>query len=579
MPGMGGSPIELTNPLVVALFRHSLLITSAFWILGVGLIILITALASRRVFAFNLSPRGLDEPRSRTYLRWMFGSLWLFAGALQFQPSMPLGLANDVVAPASNGVPAWLHAVVFTGIGIWNNHPVALAVATAWIQVGIGVALLVSNATVGRVAAALSVVWASMVWLVGNGAGGIFSTVNSILFGWPGASLFYVVAGVWLALDQRRFARHFARFTNRGLSVLLVGATVIQALPSRGFWRGGNDNALTRMSAYMTRTPQPHWLAWITVKGGVIAGTMGGGFNLLVIFWLLVCAVGLWFAGARGWRWPTRTLVIGCTIFWVLAQDAAIFGGLATDLNSLVPLAALAWCADPRERAATPRTGRLPHEMRSASGAVAAAFASAMILFSLGAVIAAAASPSENTFYLARNGSASQVRGVAPKFTLVDQSGASYTVGEHTGRFTLLTFLDPRCYTDCPLLADQLRVVRSSLAPDAKIDVVAVAADPYHETRSDVRRFIARHGLGSVRDFYFVTSPDRSAMKRIWAQYGISVTMRSTDRMSVHSDTVFIIDPSGQIRWVVPDDPLASWSGQRSAVAELMTLLHSAGLK
>src|SRR5450759_3482179 len=99
MPGMGGSPIELTNPLVVSIFRHALLLTAVLWILGLGLAVLLIAAATKRVFEYNLSSRGLSEPRTRTYLRWGFGALWLFAGVLQFQPSMPLGLANDVVAP------------------------------------------------------------------------------------------------------------------------------------------------------------------------------------------------------------------------------------------------------------------------------------------------------------------------------------------------------------------------------------------------------------------------------------------------------------------------------------------------
>ena len=92
----------------------------------------------RRVNTFNLSPGGLGEPRSRTYLRMAFGAIWLIDGILQFQASMPLAMANGIVAPAAAGTPSWLHALMFDGIGIWNNHPIALAVGTAWIQVGIG---------------------------------------------------------------------------------------------------------------------------------------------------------------------------------------------------------------------------------------------------------------------------------------------------------------------------------------------------------------------------------------------------------------------------------------------------------
>ncbi len=579
MPGMGGSPIQLTNPLVVAIFRHSLFVSSVAWILGLGLAVLLTSTVLRKVYAFNLSDAGLREPRSRTYLRWGFGALWLFDGVLQFQPSMPLGLANDVVAPAAIGSPSWLHALVFSGVGVWNSHPVAFAVGAAWIQVGIGLLLLVSNGAVGRLGAAASVGWASMIWLIGNGAGGIFSPTSSILFGWPGATIFYVAAGAWLVVGNARFTERFARDTTRALSVLLVIGTIVQCLPGREFWHGGNSNALTAMTSFMTKTPQPHWLAWLAQKGGTIAGTMGGGFNLVVVLWLLASAAGLWWSTYRPLRWPVWTLIAGCALMWLVAEDGAIFGGLATDFNSLVPLAILAWCAVPSDQASLPRERRLPKEMRSSTGAVAASFAAAAVVFSLCSMGWASLASAENTFFLAQNGPASQVSGPAASFTLVDQFGSSYRLGEHAGHYTLLTFLDPICWTDCPLMANQLRSVRSALSAGAPLDIVAVAANPYHESLADVRHFIERRGLGTMKDFYFVTDPNLKVVAKVWSTYGISVIMKRTDKMSIHSDFMFIIDPSGHLKWVIPDDPLSNWLGQRSAVSELLSLLHQSGVR
>jgi cytochrome oxidase Cu insertion factor (SCO1/SenC/PrrC family) len=575
---MGGSPIELTNPLVVSIFRHALFLTSMFWILGIGMVILLASLLSKRVFEFNLSERGLLEPRARTYLRWGFGGLWLVAGLLQFQPSMPLGLANDVVAPAAQGTPSWLHALMFSGIGIWNMHPVAMAAAVAWLQVGLGLLLLVSNGAVGRIAGAVAAGWATLIWFFANGAGGVFSATGSILFGWPGATLFYVVAGVWLAIDYDRFERSFARLTTRGVSVVLVIAAVLQSLPSRNFWHGGDSNALTTMSSFMVKTAQPHWLAWVVTKVGVAAGTMGGGFNLIVILWLLITGAGLWLSTDRHLRWPVWSLVIGAVVIWIVGEDLAIFGGLATDVNSMLPMAWLAWCAAP-DRAPAPITRRLPKEMRSSSGAVAASFAAAMVLVSLGSAFWSTLASAENTFYLAQNGPASSVTSPAPKFTLTDQYGATYSLGQHPGHYTLLAFLDPVCWTDCPLIANQMKTVRSLLAPNAKLDMVAIAANPAHESFADVRHFIAVRDLSSVKDFYYLTGADTITMRKIWASYGIGVQNVKNSRMTLHSDILFIIDPSGHFKWIVPDDPLANWSGQRSAVTELLALLHQSGIR
>jgi cytochrome oxidase Cu insertion factor (SCO1/SenC/PrrC family) len=578
MPGMGGAGYSNSNPLVANAFTHSVLVTCVLWIIGIAFGVMVFAVATRSVLRFNLSEAGLAEARNRSYLRMAFGAIWLFDGILQFQVSMPLGLANNVVQPALAGTPGWLHSLMLHGISIWNAHPIALADGTAWIQVGIGVLLLVSNAAVGRAAAAVSVGWAGLIWMIGNGAGGIFQPSSNILFGWPGATFFYVIAGTWLALSPSNFPERFSRVTLRLISVVLAVALVLQVLPSRQFWHGGNSNALTAMAQSMVKTPQPHWLATVVTKFGVVAGTLGGGFNLIVVFWLAASALGLWLAPVRRWRWPVWSVAVGAVIFWVGAQDASIFGGLATDLNSLIPLAVLTLCASPAlsDRPALAR--RLPAELRSSTGSVLASFATGMVVFSVISMSVATFASAENTLFLAQNGPASAVDTSAPGFTLSDQHGASYSLGEHAGYYTLVTFLDPVCYTDCPLLAGQMKQVGESFGPQAKLDLVAVAANPRHETMADVRSFVAKHSLGSVRNFHFVTG-SLGHLAKVWGNFGIQVESSPSSIMSVHSDAMFVISPQGRIKWIVPDDPISSSSGESSAVSELITLLQRAGLK
>lgn len=572
------NPIDLTSPSVVTLFKHSIYVTSVLWIIGIALVIVVASALLKRTNTFNLSDAGLGEPRSRTYLRVGFGLIWLIDGILQFQVSMPLGLANDVVRPAMDGTPHWLHALMLASIGIWNNHPIALAVGTAWIQVGIGIALLVSNATVGRVAAAASVGWGALIWLVGNGAGGIFSSSNSIIFGWPGATVFYVVAGLWLMLPPTNFPAKFSKYTLRFLSVVVGLGAILQFLPDRGFWHGGNANALTAMAQTMTETPQPHAVASLANNVGTLAGHMGGGFNLVIILWLGVCAAGLWFAYERRWRWPVWTFVVGCVFFWLTAEDAPFWGGLATDLNSLIPMAVLAWCASPALVNKEALARRLPREMRSSTGAVVASFASAMVIFSVASMgWASAVAAPEPTQFLAQDGPAQAVNTTAPGFTLTDQFNRRFSLKGHKGYYTLLTFLDPVCWTDCPLLAGQLRQVRAQLPADAKLDTVAVTADVYYRSLPYLHHFIKIHDLSSMKGFYFVTG-ELKALRKIWNSYGITVIQTRSDKMSVHSDYMFIINPQGKLKWIIPDDPPGNWAGQNSASSELLSLLHKSGL-
>ncbi len=578
MPGMGRNNVSLTNNLVVSLFRHHLYVTSIYWIIGIGLVLLLGATLLRRLNRFNLSSAGLSEPRARTYLRIAFGCIWVFDGILQFQPGMPLGLASGVVQPTIAGAPSWLQPLQLHAVHLWNAHPISLATGTAWIQVGIGLALIVSNAGVGRLAAIVATGWGALIWLVGNGAGGAFAHGASILFGWPGATLFYCVAGVWIAVTPRFFAKHFSKFVLRFLALILGIAAVLQILPSGGFWHGGNANAMTSMTRAMTETAQPHALSWIVLHVGTLAGTLGGGFNVIVIIWLVVCAVGLWHASTHQINWPVTALVVGCVFFWITGEDVAIFGGLGTDINSLIPLAVLAWCARPALRTLPPLPRRLPEEFRSSSGAVIAAFAAGMIAFSVVSMGVASVSAAEPTLFVAQNGPAAPgYNAKAPTFTLTDQFDKPFTLESRKGYYTLLTFLDPVCWTDCPLLAAQLKQVRSELPTNAKIDIVAVAANPLHQTLANVRHFIKIHYLSDVKNFYFVTGP-KAKTSPVWRSYGISVTNEPGSIMSIHSDYMFIINGHDRLKWIIPDDPLKNVAGQESTEVELMTLLHKAGL-
>jgi cytochrome oxidase Cu insertion factor (SCO1/SenC/PrrC family) len=577
MPNMTPKSVDLTNSLVVSLFRHTLFVTSLLWIGGVACVFLVVLLASRRIFHFNVWPGGSDEPRARTYLRWGFGAIWLIDGILQFQISMPLGLANDVVQPMSAGTPSWLHSFMTHAINLWNAHPVSLAAGVAWFQVGIGLVILVSNGRTGRWVAGLSAGWAALVWFIGNGAGGIFAHGATILFGWPGASLFYVIVGCWLFVEPTKFQEKFSPFVLRFLSILFLVAIVFQSLPAAGFWHGGNNNALTAMSTAMTATAQPHLLAWFVQRVGTLSGLMGGGFNIVLILWLLVCAAGLWRSVTTGWNWPVRTVAAGCIFLWVVAEDAAFFGGLSTDFNSLIPIALLAWCASPSLQSAAARQHLVPREMANSAGAVVATFAAAMIATSAIAMSWAPFAGAETTLFVAQNGPASPANATAPGFTLIDQFDHPYSLGEHRGRVTLLTFLDPVCWTDCPLLANQLAQVRSQLASNANLDIVAVAADPYHESLADVRHFIAIHGLSGVKNFYFVTGP-RAKTSAVWSAYGVGVSATPADVMSIHEDLMFIISSKGRLKWIIPDDPLSTVSVAASSVAELKDLLATQGI-
>ena len=568
--------IDLTNGLVVASFRHALFVDGLFWLTCLAVVLLGIAVVAGRVDRFDGTSHG-DEPRSRTYVRRSFGALWILDGVLQFQASMPLGLANNVVAPMTANTPSWLHSLMNRAVYFWNIHPLTLAVGVAWLQLGIGLMLLVTRGRLSRVVAGVSLAWAAVIWLIGNGAGGIFSRGASFLFGWPGASLFYVIAGAWLAVRDDTFRKWFSRDTLRLLSVLALVGAVLQSLPSGGFWRRGDANSLTAMTASMSSLSQPRPISWFVHLVGKTAASLGGGFNALVVTWLLLSAVGLWMAGERGWDWPSRVFAVGCVLFWFGAEDTAVFGGLGTDVNSLVPVALLALWASPCVQSLPPRPRRVGTDAAVGARAAVAAFALAMMVFAVVTLTGSVFAGAETTLFLARNGRPTATDAAAARFTLTDQFNRPYALGQHRGHVTLLTFLDPRCRADCPLLASQLARVRNELSANAPLDVVVVALDPSYETVSDLRHFIARRRLAHLTHFYVVTGT-LGTMRVVWRDYGVSESLAPTSRQSLQSDVMFIVGRRRVLRWIIPDIPLATASGQASAVAELHSLLATVGV-
>ena len=179
------------------------------------------------------------EPVARRVLRIGFGLLWVLDGLLQIQRSMPLGLASGVIQPAAVGSPGWVQHLVNAGITIWSDHPVTAAAATVWIQLAIGLWLLVApRGRWSRLGGLVSVGWGLVVWAFGEAFGAMLAPGATWLFGAPGAVLLYVVAGALVALPERSWTGpRLGRRLLAGIGVFFIAMAVLQAWPGRGYSR------------------------------------------------------------------------------------------------------------------------------------------------------------------------------------------------------------------------------------------------------------------------------------------------------------------------------------------------------
>ena len=552
------------------------------------------------------------EPRGRRVLRIGFGVLWLFDGILQAQPQMAAGLPSQVVAPSAQGSPGWVRDLVNWGGVAWTYHPVQAAAAAVWIQVGIGVWLLVApRGRWSRLAGVASVVWGLAVWAFGESFGAMLAPGASWLTGAPGAALVYVVAGVFVALPFTAWrGRRPGRVLLGGVGLFFLGMAAMQAWPGNGFWHGGSGGPLASMAASMAQTPQPHALARLVADFGSFTAGHAFAVNLLVV--VVLAALGLAFgvlaimAGApsgfavralRGVRVTVIAGVVFCLAVWVLFQDFGFFGGLGTDPNSMIPMILL-FCggyaaltpepvpepsvadepagAEPAGVAAEPSVPAVEPAWQRALAAVSvtsvAAFG-ALAVVALGAVPMAAASVNRTADPIiaeALAGYSRPLQEAAPDFRLVNQDGQPVSLSSFRGKIVLLTFLDPVCTTDCTFMGQEFLQAGKLLTADrTRVELVAVVVNPVYNSQAVVRAFDQQEGLSALPNWEYLTGTP-AQLEKAWKPYGIVGEVLPAGAMIAHNDIAYIIDQSGQIRQELDFDPGPGTSASVSSFASLL---------
>jgi cytochrome oxidase Cu insertion factor (SCO1/SenC/PrrC family) len=587
MPGMGRS-LQTGNTLIVSSF-HTALFHQLIAVLILGLLCAVgfnvfRTLQYRRLKANGKTsfppalPDRLPEPMARRILRIGFGALWIFDGVLQIQSSMPLGLPTGVIQPAAGGSPGWVQHLVNSGVTIWSNHPIQAASATVWIQVGIGLWLLVApRGRWSRFGGVASVGWGLLVWSFGEAFGGIFAPGATWLFGAPGAVLFYCAAGILIALPERAFATaRLGRVVLALSGTFLIGMAVLQAWPGRGFWQG-HGGTLTGMVRSMAQTPQPGFLsAWVSSFENVVAAH-GWAVNLFAV-------IALATIGALQLSGRPRLVLAGliafvplCLADWVLVEDLGFLGGLGTDPNSMLPMALLfvagyvALVRVPVAANAADAVAVVPAAEETATGAAAwweraslsyvirtAAAVAALAIVLVGAAPMATAAVNDSADPIlseALNGSPNALELPAPQFTLTDQRGQTVSLASLRGHTVALTFLDPVCTSDCPLIAQEFRQTDVQLGSAARnVDFVAVVANPIYRSISFTKEFDSQESMNRLSNWYFLTG-SVSQLQRVWNSYGVLVSTVGAGAMIAHSDLAFVIDGRGRERDALIDDP------------------------
>lgn len=510
------------------------------------------------------------EPRARLVLRLAFGALWTLDGLLQLQPAMPIGLPSQVLQPAAAGAPGWVQSIVDVGVRLWTEHPVTAAASAVWIQIALGIALLVApRGWWSRSAGVATAAWGLVVWCFGEALGGLFTPGQSWLFGQPGAALLYAAAGVLLALPESAWTERLGRRVVRAVGVEFVAAAVLQAWPGRGSWQGlephGGLGLTASMASQMAQTPQPGPIQTAVDWFGRLSTAHGFAVNVVAV--VALAAIGLALvAGSRRVALAGAIAAIPlCLATWLLVQDLGVFGGVGTDPNSMLPTLAILLVGVVGWRAA-PQPARAPDEALSrASGAARlwqrVAEAGVVLTASTLAVgvvpMALASIDSRPDAILTEALNGTPLHTDFPEFpvSLVDQHGQRVTLASLRGHVVVLTFLDPVCTTDCPLIGQQLAAAdRAVKGTSPAVDFVAIDANPEFRTTADLRAYDAAQHLTGLANWYYLTGTI-GELGIVWQDYAADVESLPAGSMVAHDDLVDVISPMGDVRSTFRADP------------------------
>lgn len=602
MPGMS-TGLQPNNPTIVSAFhaelvRQGLVVLLILVVLGIAWNFLRTA--QLRHGSSGNEPSGAfgpviagTEPVARRLLRVSFGLVWIFDGLLQAQASMPLGMAPQVIQPAAAASPGWVQHLDNAMATIWSYHPIAAPAAAVWIQVGIGLWLLVApRGNWSRLAGLASVVWGLVVWVFGEAFGGIFAPGLTWLFGAPGAVLFYCVAGGLVALPERAWAtKRLARLLVSAMGLFFIGMAVLQAWPGRGFWQGRlprhAPGTLTGMVDQMAGTPQPHVLASLVAAFASFDAAHGWAVNLFVVVFLAATGSAMVSLRPRLVLGATIVAVVVCLADWVFVEDLGFMGGVGTDPNSMVPMCLVlvaGYLALVRPAQQDTTVVALPSLSRwtvwwerlrasptYALRSVAALGAVGIVL--VGALPVAGAAADTNADPILAQATTGQMQttdGQAPPFQLTDQEGRRVSLADLRGKAVALTFLDPVCTSDCPLIAQYFRLADGVLgASSRRVELVAIDANPRFTSPNYLQAFDREEGMGRVPNWLYLTG-SKKQLERVWHEYGITADEEPAGAMIAHSEFAFVIDPSGRVRDVFGTDPGPASEATQSSFSVLL---------
>jgi protein SCO1/2 len=138
----------------------------------------------------------------------------------------------------------------------------------------------------------------------------------------------------------------------------------------------------------------------------------------------------------------------------------------------------------------------------------------------------------------------------APEFSLSGPDGSDVSLIRYRGKVVLLTFGFTHCAAVCPTTLATLAQARSGLGAAANsVQVIYVTVDPERDSAAHMHEYLAAFD----RSFVGATGAT-DALAAVRKNYGVTAVREGAgpDYAMSHTSSIFLIDPAGKLRAVMP---------------------------
>ena len=259
------------------------------------------------------------EERLKRILTICLGSFWLVDGILQLQPAMfTNAFVNTILSPNLQNQPGFAERIITFGIHIFSINTFWFNLGSALIQLLIAVLLLVPiRDDIRRLALWLSVAWALIVWVFGEGFGNLATGSATFYTGVPGSALLYLILALFLLYSVKGLSLKKLPIVS---GILFLMSAALNFTPM--FWQP------TMLSMLATAPTVSGFLGTFGAQGTIIG-------NLLTIDALVCLGIFLILVPTRSVAWITIVFLL--VVWWTGQNFGGLLtfpGGTATDPNS-----------------------------------------------------------------------------------------------------------------------------------------------------------------------------------------------------------------------------------------------------